>query len=979
MKNIFWNSIQKTFIIFIMIFTLSFWYTSVDASWTKQISSAHASVSVCNTARDMNNKTFPDYSRSKCFKQGWSFFYYICNKSHWSCVSSNSSTNTSQRSNNIIEPETQEVNATLTNSLPTDWSTQIKLDPVVANSQINRYRSWIDAKLIPKLRIITNKFSELSVAKLSTIQKNLLKLKSKYKTNEEIVNIVNYLLHECKTILDSKKREEELANFFCDISWCTPRVSCPLYTTVQPKTWCKYTYSKDKKWCSIRKEVCEIVKPNKTHITKIANSLKKRVCNSYEKPTGKIDYNWISEEFYSTHNIEFCWEYIKVDSPYWLADWWYTLYSVKNLSKKISCGWFRTGTVFAKECSVKCEKTDYWICPIKAKTYPWVCGPLNKTTLTRKPLSTDKGLCKTWKINNLNEDYPWYYWSCIWTDETKVFCSAQMNTNLEIKILPDYLIWFEWDSFNFKSVVTWWNGTYKYAWNFWDNIKSTTKNPSYTYKKEWTYSVSLEVTDNSWRSWYAKILVTVRPLTEVKSCPAIVMPAQERYSNKTCKGSFTRDSKGCKKYSIKCEVKKECRDIKPIINIKKSCTYKKVRNNKWCYIDKETCPEKPACPVFKMPAPKYGCTYVDDQDENWCNVPVEVCDPKLQIQESDVKQFVSKLNNKYICTPASDKKMAKVLFCDWFIRLTNPTISSISWDMMIHSKDTSNIKFCWQYKSVNKKISNTKECNITCSETNYSICEWNDVNIDPNVISFAKLYSKDICNNSNKILKSYSQPVSYAIDWYIKNKSLSICWNYLDVKNAGGVSSTRYKLSNMKETVKCRWYSTWNSEPKECLTSCTPIKDYWLCEWIMKWTWWPEYFETRCSEHKEYNPWPWCNFTYSFDNKWCEVRNIQCNSQIIEPVKQPNDYSGYSSSAFNSWWGYASAAFNSLNCGSVHWKIISKKPTYNLCKKWSPFWWNGWVWIYKSWVWIKYSWDCITWYMPENYKSKWECSATVKN
>lgn len=91
------------------------------------------------------------------------------------------------------------------------------------------------------------------------------------------------------------------------------------------------------------------------------------------------------------------------------------------------------------------------------------------------------------------------------------------------------------------------------------------------------------------------------------SCPPLVMPGMNPYSNQTCTESTIKDKNWCDKYSMKCKIKKECVGIKPIIIRKKECTYKKVRNANGCYVDKETCPQQPVCDEYDLLPAKPWC------------------------------------------------------------------------------------------------------------------------------------------------------------------------------------------------------------------------------------------------------------------------------------------------------------------------------------------------------------------------------------
>lgn len=291
---------------------------------------------------------------------------------------------------------------------------------------------------------------------------------------------------------------------------------------------------------------------------------------------------------------------------------------------------------------------------------------------------------------------------------------------------------------------------------------------------------------------------------------------------------------------------------------------------------------------------------VNNIDSAWCNKPVQVCEPSNKKPTKSDVSSLAEILWKWICSK-------------WITKPTGYSSSSI----ILHNDSfysDSEVQFCGNYISVLPpkglmdaprmlyRISSTwvsrqwiacggfrvgtykqpEECALKCLDTDYNMCKKTDSStyIHPAVTQYAQAEGRNICNWSNKIIKDYSKSIpSFETDWNYKSHSLSICWKYLDVKHSGWKASTRYKIGNIKESIQCKWYTTWNSENKECLTPCTQL-EYWFCSPIMKWTSWPDFFSPQCREHPENKISKSCEYIYSFDQRWCEIRNIQCNESV---------------------------------------------------------------------------------------------------
>lgn len=64
---------------------------------------------------------------------------------------------------------------------------------------------------------------------------------------------------------------------------------------------------------------------------------------------------------------------------------------------------------------------------------------------------------------------------------------------------------------DFGALVSWWKPEYTYEWDFWDGSTGYGKNIDHLYTSEWTYTVTLTVTDSYWNTWTATAVIQVTP------------------------------------------------------------------------------------------------------------------------------------------------------------------------------------------------------------------------------------------------------------------------------------------------------------------------------------------------------------------------------------------------------------------------------------------------------------------------------------
>ena len=66
----------------------------------------------------------------------------------------------------------------------------------------------------------------------------------------------------------------------------------------------------------------------------------------------------------------------------------------------------------------------------------------------------------------------------------------------------DLLVDFEWK-------IKWWDGNYKYEWDYWDWKKWIWKTPDHKYTEAWIYIVKLKVKDWDWNVWTSTVTIVV--------------------------------------------------------------------------------------------------------------------------------------------------------------------------------------------------------------------------------------------------------------------------------------------------------------------------------------------------------------------------------------------------------------------------------------------------------------------------------------
>ncbi len=163
-------------------------------SWDAELSLPFWNKSVCTSKRDYNNKKYPDYIRGDCFQKNGKYYYYICDK--WSnACGGNGTTQDDGVSTDVY-----------------NW---------------NPYSNSFNAKLLAKLKKVTVKFETLDVAKLKQVLLKLDKLWIKYKSSKVVSNIIWYLKFETNRIIESKTKNNDVDDFFCELSWtCSTTTNC---------------------------------------------------------------------------------------------------------------------------------------------------------------------------------------------------------------------------------------------------------------------------------------------------------------------------------------------------------------------------------------------------------------------------------------------------------------------------------------------------------------------------------------------------------------------------------------------------------------------------------------------------------------------------------------------------------------------------------------------------------------------------------
>lgn len=127
-------------------------------------------------------------------------------------------------------------------------------------------------------------------------------------------------------------------------------------------------------------------------------------------------------------------------------------------------------------------------------------------------------IIKYWKYINdftfLSEWNRYIYLSVVdkcnnsWEVYNSLYLSKNgLSNKLSVSIDLNTISWYTPLPISFYSIVGWWNWSYTYVWNFWNNEKWNWKNIDYVYNESWIFNVSLTVTDSDWNIWTASILV----------------------------------------------------------------------------------------------------------------------------------------------------------------------------------------------------------------------------------------------------------------------------------------------------------------------------------------------------------------------------------------------------------------------------------------------------------------------------------------
>ncbi len=128
-----------------------------------------------------------------------------------------------------------------------------------------------------------------------------------------------------------------------------------------------------------------------------------------------------------------------------------------------------------------------------------------------------------WKDMKHVYDKPWKYtlelevkdweWNSSTATSTIVVTektnSGSWNTWIWVQITGGPFTQYVWWAIDFWSMVRWGEWGYTYNWDFWDGIKSDWEKFIKTYEKPWVYVVTLEVVDDSWKSWSAEVTIVI--------------------------------------------------------------------------------------------------------------------------------------------------------------------------------------------------------------------------------------------------------------------------------------------------------------------------------------------------------------------------------------------------------------------------------------------------------------------------------------
>ncbi len=202
------------------------------------------------------------------------------------------------------------------------------------NWEVNPYIEKIDQKLQPKLKIATQKLQSFTPLQLQILQNKLSKISTKYSDSTKVVPIIHYLYFEIAVLMNN-------------IDGSTSVVDKSSIEAIFENS------NQNAQYWSIA---------SKEYIFILAKQEDKVACNSYKSwSTSVLNRNWL----YGTYNIEFCWEYIKVKSPEWVLNWWYSLYKAQTLELETSCDSSENTSTICN--TLTCRSTDFWLC-VKSKS-----------------------------------------------------------------------------------------------------------------------------------------------------------------------------------------------------------------------------------------------------------------------------------------------------------------------------------------------------------------------------------------------------------------------------------------------------------------------------------------------------------------------------------------------------------------------------------------------------------------------------------
>ena len=193
-------------------------------------------------------------------------------------------------------------------------------------------------------------------------------------------------------------------------------------------------------------------------------------------------------------------------------NWMSSKIKIYDETNKDSCSWVWTETKFPDY--TKTTYDFYWYTETKWNlTYEWEF--INTTTWESKKA--------TWQcLNNYDlwSSGKWIAKLKITNTDTKsetvsysqVIVNKQWDTSkttMSLNIDWNPLSWEKTLKVDFKSILTGWEWKKTYSWDFWDGNKSTEQNPTNFYTKEWTYTVTLKVTDEKWNEAISQVVIKV--------------------------------------------------------------------------------------------------------------------------------------------------------------------------------------------------------------------------------------------------------------------------------------------------------------------------------------------------------------------------------------------------------------------------------------------------------------------------------------